>query len=313
MRRGSAASIPEACAPTPSAGAAVGSRTATAGGLGVSTYSWGAADPTAPAGAQNATATNHATLTSASGAFALTSDVAPPATGSVTYADGYRTATSVSVSFTAGTDGGAGLGATSRLLQRGESTFSPGTGTRGDIVSFATLAAGTSRGHDCRLDGGHRDRRRGRDRRHDEDEPHRAARRDGHAHGPVAGCRRQAVDHPGHAEHDHQGRRRGAPYRRLQRRIAGVGPNISGSSECGATVTATKASNGATFGQTISSGSAYEFSVDGLRSSAASATASGPPTLPETSAPRSHQGSWLRRRSAGVPQPETERPAVLGS
>lgn len=115
--------------------------TATPGTLGVRTYSWSAANPAAPVGVQNATATNHATLASAAGGFTLTSDVAPPADGSVTYTNGYRTAASVSVSFAAGTDtGGAGVSATARLLQRGESTLTESTGACGDVVSFATLA-----------------------------------------------------------------------------------------------------------------------------------------------------------------------------
>jgi hypothetical protein len=119
--------------------------TATPGALGVSTYSWSAANPAAPAGAQNATATNHATLTSAAGGFSLTSDVTAPATGSVSYVDGYRTSTSVVVSFTNGTDtGGAGVNATSRLLQRAESAFTPATGTCAAIGSFAALPAGAN-------------------------------------------------------------------------------------------------------------------------------------------------------------------------
>lgn len=119
--------------------------TATAGTLGVRTYGWSAAGPAAPAGAQSATATNHATLASAAAGFTLTSDVTAPATGSVTYADGYRTAASVSVSFTNGTDtGGAGVNATSRLLQRAESAFTAATGACATIGSFATLAAGTN-------------------------------------------------------------------------------------------------------------------------------------------------------------------------
>jgi uncharacterized repeat protein (TIGR01451 family) len=114
---------------------------ATAGALGVRTYSWSAPNPTAPSGAQNATATNNATLTSPAAGFTLTSDVTAPAGGSVTYTDGYYTSPSVSVSFTKGTDGGSGLNATSGLLQRASA---PLTGTTcGTYGAFATVTGGT--------------------------------------------------------------------------------------------------------------------------------------------------------------------------
>ena len=45
--------------------------------------------------------------------------------------------------------------------------------------------------------------------------------------------------------------------------LLGADPNISGNSECGATIAATKASNGALFTMTIASGTSYKLSVDG--------------------------------------------------
>ncbi len=117
--------------------------TVIAGGRGVNTYSWSAPTPTAPAGTQNVTATNHATLTSPAAGFAMTSDVTPPATGNVTYAGGYYTSPSVSVSFARGTDAGAGVDATSAVLQRAGAPLADGTcGTT--YSSFSTLAAGNN-------------------------------------------------------------------------------------------------------------------------------------------------------------------------
>jgi uncharacterized repeat protein (TIGR01451 family) len=118
--------------------------TGTAGALGVRTYSWSAANPTAPVGAQNATATNHATLTSPTAGFTLTSDVTAPATGNVTYTSGYYTSPSVSVTFARGTDGASGVNATSGVLQRASTTL---TGvTCGSFVgaTFTTVTGGSN-------------------------------------------------------------------------------------------------------------------------------------------------------------------------
>jgi uncharacterized repeat protein (TIGR01451 family) len=116
--------------------------TATAGALGVTSYSWAAANPTAPLGAQNTTARNNATLTSPAAGFALASDVTAPAGGSVTYTDGYFGSASVSVSFTAGSDGASGLKAASGVLQRAQATLTGGT--CGGYGAFATVAGGTN-------------------------------------------------------------------------------------------------------------------------------------------------------------------------
>jgi hypothetical protein len=118
--------------------------TGTAGALGVNTYSWSTANPTAPVGAQNATATNHATLTSPAAGFTLTSDVTAPATGNVAYTDGYYTSASVGVTFARGTDGASGVNGTSGVLQRASTTL---TGvTCGSFVgaTFTTVTGGTN-------------------------------------------------------------------------------------------------------------------------------------------------------------------------
>jgi hypothetical protein len=116
---------------------------AAAGGLGVNTYSWISASPTAPSGAQNVTATNNAAGTSTGTDLAMVSDVTAPATGSVTYTDGAFGSASVSVTFARGTDGGSGVNATSGLLQRSESALTSGTCT-GGYSAFATITGGTN-------------------------------------------------------------------------------------------------------------------------------------------------------------------------
>ncbi len=113
------------------------------GALGVNTYSWASANPTAPSGAQNITATNAASLTSSATALTLTSDIAAP-TGSVIYTDGYYTATSVSVSFTATDGSGSGVNASTGLLQRADATLTSSTGLCGGYASFATVTGGTN-------------------------------------------------------------------------------------------------------------------------------------------------------------------------
>ena len=112
--------------------------TSTPGSLGVNTYSW-SGSPAAP-GTKNVTATNNAGLASGNGSFTMTADDTAPSSGTVTYANTTQTSTSVSVSFTAGTDGGSGLG--TRLLQRASATL---TGTTcGSYGAFATVSGGTN-------------------------------------------------------------------------------------------------------------------------------------------------------------------------
>jgi hypothetical protein len=107
----------------------------------VRTYSWSSANPTAPAGPQDVSATNHAGLTSGTTAFTLVADDTAPIDGTITYADGDTTGPSVSVGFTPGTDGGSGLNATAGVLQRAEA---PLTGaTCGSYGSFDTVTGAT--------------------------------------------------------------------------------------------------------------------------------------------------------------------------
>lgn len=90
-------------------------------------------------------ATNNATLTLAAPAAtnslgankALVIDTTAPTTGTVSYLDGKTTSTSVSVSFTTGTDGGSGIG--TRLLQRRSATLTGTTcGSYGSLTNVAT-------------------------------------------------------------------------------------------------------------------------------------------------------------------------------
>jgi hypothetical protein len=111
----------------------------TPGSLGAEVYSYSAANPTAPSGNQNVTATNHAGLTSSATAFTVVGDSTAPSGGTVAYTNGYDTSASVSVSFTAGTDGGSGVNAGSGLLQRASATLA--AGACGSYGAFATIAS----------------------------------------------------------------------------------------------------------------------------------------------------------------------------
>ena len=112
--------------------------TSTPGALGVNIYSWSGA-PAAPV-TPNVTATNNATRSSANSPFTLTADNTAPTAGTVDYVDGSTAGTTVSVSFTTGTDAGAGIG--TRLLQRASAPF---TGIAcGTYGAFATVTGGTN-------------------------------------------------------------------------------------------------------------------------------------------------------------------------
>ncbi|MDQ1741409.1 MAG: hypothetical protein QOE53_3061, partial [Pseudonocardiales bacterium] len=108
-----------------------------AGGTGVRNYSWTPANPTAPSGGQVVTATNNAGSQSSS-TFTATPDAAAPTGGSVTYANGYTGATTISVAFTPGTDAGSGVAAASGLLQR--STAGLTNGACATFGAFTTVA-----------------------------------------------------------------------------------------------------------------------------------------------------------------------------
>ena len=81
----------------------------TPGSLGLNTYSWSSANPTAPASTQNVTATNNAGLVSSNGQFTVTADSTAPSTtdNTASIGNGWNT-TSQTVTLTP-TDGGSGV------------------------------------------------------------------------------------------------------------------------------------------------------------------------------------------------------------
>lgn len=112
--------------------------TSTPGSTGVNTYSWSGA-PAAP-GATSVTSADNAGLVSAGRSFSMVADDTAPTAGTINYADGTTSSTSVSVSFTTGTDAGSGIA--SRLLQRASATLT--NGTCGSYGAFATVSGGTN-------------------------------------------------------------------------------------------------------------------------------------------------------------------------
>ncbi len=108
----------------------------TPGSPGVNTYSWSGV-PASP-GTKSVTATNNASRTSAGTPFTLTADNTAPSAGTVAYLNGTTKSTTVSVSFTTGTDTGSGVGA--RALQRATTTLN--VGTCGTFGPFTTLPNG---------------------------------------------------------------------------------------------------------------------------------------------------------------------------
>jgi hypothetical protein len=76
--------------------------------------------------------------TTAAPTLTFTADSVGPTGGSVSYTNGYLTTTSVTVTFTAGSDAGSGLSASSRQLQRASATLL--NGSCGAFGSFATVA-----------------------------------------------------------------------------------------------------------------------------------------------------------------------------
>ncbi|MET0557522.1 MAG: chitobiase/beta-hexosaminidase C-terminal domain-containing protein [Solirubrobacterales bacterium] len=110
----------------------------TAGGASSRTYSWSSANPTAPTGAQTVTATNNAGGT-ASSTFTVIPDAVAPSGGTVTHTNGYSTATTLSTTFTKGSDSISGLNAASGILEGATATLSAGIcGTFGSFVLAAT-------------------------------------------------------------------------------------------------------------------------------------------------------------------------------
>lgn len=112
--------------------------TSTPGALGVMTYSWSGA-PAAP-GTVNVTTTSNSGAVSAISPLTLMVDNTAPSAGTVSYVDGSTGGTTVSVSFTTGTDAGSGIG--TRLLQK---STAPLVGiTCGTYSAFATISGGTN-------------------------------------------------------------------------------------------------------------------------------------------------------------------------
>ncbi|WP_104089582.1 LamG domain-containing protein [Cryobacterium sp. N19] len=109
------------------------------GTTGVNTYSW-TGTPSGSVG--SVTATNNASLTSASAAFTLTPDNTAPSGGTVTPPNGTITSSTTSIGFTTGTDFGAGL--STRLLQRASAALTGST--CGAYSTFATITNGTNPG-----------------------------------------------------------------------------------------------------------------------------------------------------------------------
>ncbi|MDP9819375.1 LamG-like jellyroll fold domain-containing protein [Spirilliplanes yamanashiensis] len=103
-------------------------------------YAWSSANPAAP-GTKPVTATNAAGLVSAAASFTATADNAGPTGGGVDHADGASPAT-VTVTFSAGTDAGAGVNGTSGTLQRAVATLTGST--CGAFGAFATVTGGTN-------------------------------------------------------------------------------------------------------------------------------------------------------------------------
>ena len=120
-----------------------GGWSSSSGGSGVRNYSWSSANPTAPSGAQNVTASNNAGG-SASSSFTVTPDATLPSGGSLSYTNGYTTGSSISVSFTKGTDTISGLNAASGIIEGATATLS--AGACGAFGPFSTVATNPASG-----------------------------------------------------------------------------------------------------------------------------------------------------------------------
>jgi hypothetical protein len=103
-------------------------------GAATQAYSWSAANPTAPSGAQTVTATNNAGSVATS-SFTATPDSIAPGGGSVSYTNGSTTASTASIVLVAATDSGSGIGAA--VLQRSSAPVS--AGACGSFGAFTTI------------------------------------------------------------------------------------------------------------------------------------------------------------------------------
>jgi hypothetical protein len=115
--------------------------TPVAGALGVNTYSWSSAGPAAP-GTKTFTSTNNATLTSATAAFTVTSDVAAPTGAALSYTNGLVTTLSPTISLTYPTDALSGFSNAPSVLQRKQAPATMGVcGSYGSFTTIATAPA----------------------------------------------------------------------------------------------------------------------------------------------------------------------------
>jgi hypothetical protein len=107
------------------------------GGSAIRNYSWSAANPTAPSGAQNVTVTNNAGRTATS-SFTATPDATAPSGGSISYTNGYTVGSSVSASFSKGSDTISGLNSASGIIEVSTATLS--AGSCGTFSGFSVAA-----------------------------------------------------------------------------------------------------------------------------------------------------------------------------
>jgi hypothetical protein len=111
------------------------------GGFGIRNYSWSTANPVAPTGAQTVTAINNAGREAPS-VFTATPDSTAPTGGSLAYTNGYSLGSTVSISFTKGTDTISGLDSASGIIEGATATFAAGAcGTFGTFAIVATNPA----------------------------------------------------------------------------------------------------------------------------------------------------------------------------
>jgi hypothetical protein len=115
----------------------------TSGGTGVRNYAWSAANPVAPTGGQTVTATNNAGR-GASSAFTATPDSTAPTGGFLTYTNGISIGSTVSVSFTKGTDTISGIDSASGILEGATATYA--ANACGSFGAFAIVATNPASG-----------------------------------------------------------------------------------------------------------------------------------------------------------------------
>jgi hypothetical protein len=105
-----------------------------------STYSWTSGASTPSGSPATFTSKDVATNTSNNTVLAFTSDTTGPSGGSVTVPS-FTNSTTVSVTFSAGTDGGAGVNAASGQLSRAQGIYTPSTATCSGFGSFSNIGS----------------------------------------------------------------------------------------------------------------------------------------------------------------------------